>query len=294
MKSAVVILSVLTLMVAFPASAVQTVSVEVLSTSTPPIIPPANSGGGGSTVTTQTGVSVSGRAFPLSKVSVLKDGALVLTTIAGPDARFSATISDLSSGTHTISVYGEDNRGIRTTLFSFPITVTSGALTSVSGIFLSPTIDVDKSEVKKGNPIAIFGRTTPSSAVAITIHSEQQLLKTARSGSDGVYLYYLDTTPLDLGDHTAQSLTATTTVVSPLSTKLGFVVGTKDVVKSPVAPTDCVKADVNCDGRVDLVDYSILSYWYKRSGSLPKHIDQDGNGIITLVDFSILAYYWTG
>ncbi|MBP6946265.1 MAG: fibronectin type III domain-containing protein, partial [Candidatus Pacebacteria bacterium] len=81
---------------------------------------PGNSGGGGGGgggssggSSDQTGVIFSGRAYPMSKVSILKDGQLVLTTIAGPDSVFSAQISGISSGNYNFSLYGQDKDNIK-------------------------------------------------------------------------------------------------------------------------------------------------------------------------------------
>ena len=58
------------------------------------------------------------------------------------------------------------------------------------------------------------------------------------------------------------------------------------------------KGDLNGDCRVNLVDFSIASYWYKGilSDAFKKiEISKlNGDGKINLVDFSIMAYYWTG
>jgi hypothetical protein len=67
----------------------------------------------------------------------------------------------------------------------------------------------------------------------------------------------------------------------------------------PTLPTNeaCTKkGDINHDGKVNLVDFSILAYWYKRpltAEALKQCIDQNGDGKVTLADFSILAYFWT-
>jgi photosystem II stability/assembly factor-like uncharacterized protein len=52
------------------------------------------------------------------------------------------------------------------------------------------------------------------------------------------------------------------------------------------------RVDFNNDRRVNLVDFSILAYWYKRP-SPPKHLDLNNDGKIDLVEFSTLIYYWT-
>lgn len=58
----------------------------------------------------------------------------------------------------------------------------------------------------------------------------------------------------------------------------------------------CFKYDLNCDGRVNLVDFSILAYWWKRplTAVAKQRVDFNGDGKVDLVDFSILAYHWTG
>lgn len=201
----------------------------------------------------------------------------------------------MSAGSHTISLYGEDEAGRHSVLFSFPIVVTSGALTLVSGIFISPTIDTDKSEVRRGDPIIIFGKTAPSANVTLEINSETRLFEYTPSDADGVYLYQLDSSRLEMGSHDAASRAATSTELSSQSERVGFVVGDKNVPRA-APPTSCEarRGDVNCDGRVNLVDYSIVAYWYQRTGAVPVKVDLSGDGSVTLVDLSILAYYWTG
>ncbi len=52
------------------------------------------------------------------------------------------------------------------------------------------------------------------------------------------------------------------------------------------------KGDVNGDGKVNLVDFSIMAYWYKRADP-PASIDMNGDDKVDLKDFSIMASYWT-
>jgi hypothetical protein len=58
------------------------------------------------------------------------------------------------------------------------------------------------------------------------------------------------------------------------------------------------KGDVNSDCKVNLVDFSITAYWYKRDLSAAftaiELAKLNGDGKVTLADFSIMAYYWTG
>ncbi len=253
-------------------------------------------GGGGIPSLSPTAIRLSGKAYPLSKVSVLKDGQLIITTIAGPDANFSVSLEGLTVGNYIFSVYGEDDLGNRSTLFTFPIYITAGATTNISGIFLSPTIDVDKTQVKKGDNINIFGKSTPDSNISIVINSDQEYLRNIKSDANGVYLYKFDTTPLAFGDHYTKSKTALDNDLTSYSKVVSFVVGTKTILKP--SKIKCPKADLNGDCRVNLVDFSIAAYWYKRNLSVSfKSLEIEklnGDGKVDLVDLSIMAYYWTG
>jgi hypothetical protein len=250
-------------------------------------------GGGGGYVTSPvvTQVTFSGKAYPLSKVGVLKDGQLAITTIAGPDANFNISLTGLSSGNYIFAVFGEDNQGMRSSLFTFPIFITQGAATTVSGIFIAPTIALDKSEVKKGENIAIFGQSVPNGEITISVSSEEEFFSKVKADKGGVYLYNFDTTPLDIGQHFTKSKSAVGGEISSFSKAISFAVGTKTVFAETLkTPT---KGDMNNDKRVNLVDFSIAAYWYKRP-SPPASIDLNSDGKIDLVDFSIMAYYWTG
>jgi len=110
--------------------------------------PPPPSGGGGGTIPTPPPVAsmiFSGRAYPERTVTLLKDAQVAATTIAGLDANFQINLSGLSPGSYIFSIYSEDGEGRRSSLFTFPISVAQGATTKISGIFIAPTIDVDKS-----------------------------------------------------------------------------------------------------------------------------------------------------
>jgi hypothetical protein len=53
------------------------------------------------------------------------------------------------------------------------------------------------------------------------------------------------------------------------------------------------KCDLNNDNRVNLLDFSIMAFWYKRLGFPPK-VDLNSDANVNLTDLSILAYCWTG
>ena len=99
---------------------------------------------------------------------------------------------------------------------------------------------------------------------------------------------------MEYGDHLARSKSAIDGEISSYGKSIAFAVGDKNV-EAPDEQSDQVieEGDTNSDSRVNLVDFSIVAYWYKRS-SPPANVDLNGDKKVDLIDFSILAYYWTG
>ncbi len=249
-------------------------------------------GGGGGDYTVPTSVTFSGRAYPSSKVSLLKDGQLVTTTIAGPDSKFLITLnSGLSNSNYLFSLYSEDSAGRHSTLFNVSLFITSGVATTVSGIFITPTIAVDKSQVKQGDNLIIFGQSTPTSDIVISVHSPIEIFKSTHSDQNGAYLLNLDTSFLDYGQHQTKSKASVSNEISTFGPIATFKVGSSNIFTKGESCSSL--ADLNNDCKVNLVDFSILAYWYKRVNP-PVKVDLNKDGKVNITDFSIMAYYWTG
>ncbi len=262
---------------------------------TPPSSGGGGGGGGGQTRGAQ--VVITGRAYPGSEVTILKDAQVVATTIADENATFQVLVRGLSAGTYIFSLYSEDTKGVRSSLLTFPVTVTRNILAKIESVYVAPTITGDKIEVKKGNPIILFGQSFPLSAVTLEVNSEQQFFVKTTAGSDGVYLRSFDSSVLEMGEHHAKARSSIEDTISSQSSAYAFSVGTKDVFRE--GAVECSpRADLNADCRVNLIDFSIVAFWYLRSMTPEfalreaKHLNGDGK--INLVDFSILAFNWTG
>lgn len=250
-------------------------------------------GGGGGSINMPTSVNFSGMAYPSSKVVVLNNGNVAATTYADPTARFAVSLNNLDTGVYNFSLYGEDKNGLKSLTFSFPVYVLSGSIVNIGGIFLSPTIEIDKSEVKKGDSLSVFGQTVPNVDLSVIFHSDLEILRKTKSDPMGLYKYNMDTTPLEYGDHNVNSKTFTPEQLAVNSPTLPFVVGLVSKLKNKADTCGTLRGDLNCDSKVNLVDFSIMAYWYKRY-SPPTKIDLSGDGSVTLVDFSIMAFNWTG
>jgi hypothetical protein len=254
-------------------------------------------GGGGGTKTGKAQVVLSGRAYPRSTVTILKDAQVVATTVADIDARFQVNVAGLSSGSYIFSIYSEDSRGFRSSLVTFPVALTKGILAKIENIFLAPTIAADKSAVKKGEPIALFGQSTPSSEITLEINSSDQIFVKANADKGGVYLHNFDTSVLELGQHHAKSRSAYAAAISSQSNAVPFTVGNETVL-APFGAACPAKADLNDDCKVNLVDFSVAAFWYNRTLSTTfaprEQVKLNGDGKINIADFSIMAFYWTG
>ncbi len=256
----------------------------------------SNSGGGGGGNNTptipNTNVVFTGKAYPRSTVTLLKDAQVAATTIADAGANFQMTISSLSGGNYIFSVYSEDDKGVRSSLFTFPISVTAGVTTKIGNIFIAPSIAVDKSEVRRGDNIAIFGQSAPLSEITVNINSEEEFFVKKKSDANGVYLLNFDTSVLEMGQHSTKSKVYLDGEISSFSKVAAFIVGTKNVLLQSLEKI-ISKSDLNKDGKVNLIDFSIIAYWYKRANP-PTLIDLNGDGKVNLIDFSIMAFNWTG
>ncbi|OGH93031.1 MAG: hypothetical protein A2534_01635 [Candidatus Magasanikbacteria bacterium RIFOXYD2_FULL_39_9] len=263
-----------------------------------PVVSAGTPGGGavgGSGValpTPQTIVIFSGFAYPNSRVTLLKDGQIAGTAFAGTDAFFQISAPGLFGGSYIFSIYSEDNKGFISPLVNFPLDVIAGASTQVGGVLVPPTIAADKTEVKRGDSITFFGQAIPRSEINIMVNSEKEFFIKTSADVGGNYLYSFDSSPLELGDHSAKAKLMFNGEISVFGKFVDFRVGTKNI-SADSGPRCLVKADLNNDCRVNLVDVSILIFWFDKSG-IPSKVDFDGNGRVDLIDLSILAYYWTG
>lgn len=142
-----------------------------------------------------------GKSSPLAMITILMNGSVVSTFQAGNDGNFSRTITAITPGTYTFAIFGDDRSGTRTTISYYTLTLLSGTTTTVSGIFLSPTISLSPTRVYKGNNVLLSGEGYPGSLVNIYL-SPGNILKQTSVNANGFWSYSLDTTFLGLGAHT--------------------------------------------------------------------------------------------
>ncbi len=249
-----------------------------------------SSGGGGSnTELGDTQIKVRGRPYPSRTINFLIDTETVGSVQSDSDGDFEFA-TDVSPGTATLGIWANDSNNIRSITLNNTFDVTQGAITNITGVILPPTIDVQSQNVDPGSIITVSGQAVPDSTVELHVDDSSLVLNTT-AGSNGDWFIDFDTSQVSIAEHIlrARSVTGTSplTTESPFSTSLQLFVGVDGQASTP--------SDLNRDGFVNLIDFSILIFWWQTNGGdSDPPADINGNGSVSLEDFSILLFNWTG
>jgi cysteine-rich repeat protein len=264
-------------------------------------IEPAGSGGGGSSgggsggsggSSVQQGdtvISVTGLAYPGRTINILLDTKNVGSVRVGTNGRFEFT-TGASPGTASLGFWSTDTDNIRSITLNSTFDVTQGAVTNISGIILPPTIRIPNPRVNPGDIVNVTGQSIPSVAIELHVNNSEVVTR-GIADAQGRWSIALDTATLRVAEHTlkARSVSGTPplTTQSGYSTSIQLFVGVDGRVTTP--------SDLSRDGRVNLVDFSILIFWWGTDGgnSNPP-ADISGNARVGIEDFSILLFNWTG
>lgn len=237
-------------------------------------------------------VIISGFAFPNSNVTALVDGNVAETVRAGSSGTYSITLDAIAKGVYTFGVYGEGSDKVRSSTFSTSFTVTGARTSELTNIHVSPSIKVTPDPVNPGETLTISGYALPNSVV--TIQNSKAKVKsasesTANADSSGKWSTTLNTANFAKGTYQVRAKSVQEGGVSTAYSGYTFYgVGEK-------AETGTLSADLNRDGKINLIDFSILLFWWNTNGgdsNPPADINRDGR--VTLTDFSILLFNWTG
>jgi|GEM_PF-1392055 len=246
--------------------------------------PPPPPGGGGPLPIAFSEVEFEGKAYPGALVTILRNGATFGNIMAKDSGDFYLGPRPAPVGISNFSIFAEDKDDRKSVTLSFSISIIEGTTTSVKGIFISPTIDLSKEIVRKGEDLDILGYAYPKSKIQIYVESPYPMIKTTESQSSGKWKHTLDTAPFSLGDHLTKAKTVTEIgEQSPFSQEMLFKI-----------MEICKGADLNFDGSVDIVDFSILLYFWKQTNPSNICADINSDGIVNIFDFSIMMYWWTG
>lgn len=233
------------------------------------------------TISASTGsVQFLGDAFPFATVTFLDNGAVAGTTVALGNSSFSHTLSGLSPGVHTFSIYATAEDGRTTLTISFGLNVISGMTITVSGILL-PAIISTPNTIKRPQYLTQSGLAkTNSTVTTFTTNVSETITRQAGTNASGQWGITVNQI-LHLGPRTSRAL---------VTDAFGTMSELSEIKNTTVE----LSADLNIDSSVNLTDFSILMYNY--GGSPPPNLAADINddGPTDLVDFSIMMFFWTG
>jgi hypothetical protein len=274
-----------------------TVNAVVISTTISPA-PPASPGpvsNNGVPLTNDSGTDIAifrGRAYPQSFVAILKNGLIVNELPANSDGTFEVPVNNIKPGTYTFGIRAKDKNGLLSSVLSYTIYIVANVETEVNNIFIPPTLTTDKIEVKKGDSVIFSGSSFPRAELTLNIFAKSGVIKTAKANDAGLWAYSFSTVGLEFGDYNSKATAKIGTVSSLYSSPVSFTVGTANRIRGKVSPVKN-HCDLNNDSRVNLLDFSIMAFWYKRLG-FPAKVDLNSDSRVNLTDLSILAYCWTG
>ena len=235
-----------------------------------------------------TGIIFSGHAYPGATVHIWKNGIPKTTTLADNMGRFRTTITEIYSPNVLYTLYAIDKEGRRSTLLNYPVVIKIGYVTHISGILFAPTIGSDKVEVKAGGNITISGYALPSVPLDLVLGGLQSRIFKITSNSDGTYKITIPLNGFRNGEYKVHTKYVDDNRISKV---IQFTIGNIDILS--VDLTTNIPGDCNADQVINLIDFSVMAFWYRKDNP-PRCIDTNKDNVINLVDFSILAFYWTG
>lgn len=220
---------------------------------------------------------------------ITRDGVEIARGTTGADGTFTATLPDQLTGQQTFVITATDSQGRVFTSFTITINLQSGTTTIVTGIFLGPTIAIDKTSVKLGESVTISGTSVPGSTITLSVNSVKAMTESITAASDGSWSKSINTADIGVGTHVAKARAVSSdSIMSAYSDEVTFAV-------NPLEKCDGKKtADLNCDVSVNLTDFSILLYFWQKTNPANARADINKDGQVTIVDFSIMLYQWTG
>lgn len=233
----------------------------------------------------QTRVVLRGKAYPGATVNILLDGKVKGTAVADSNADFQYTSIDVTPGTATFGFTAKDSKGVESITTSIVFEVAQSAVSTVANVFFPPTIQVSERQVPKGDPLTVSGYSVPTATVSSDISGNPKTTLSATADAAGAWALQVDTKSLSDGLHTVKAFFKQDGgIQSGYGKSLSFSVGAG-------AFADTGTADLNGDGKVNLVDFSIfLLKW--QSDDIQS--DFNGDGTVNLGDFSIMLFNWTG
>ncbi len=246
----------------------------------------------GSSVLFLAQATLSGVGPPSRKITTLTDGVPSVISTSGADGSFTNITGAVERGTYTFTTYVTDDKGKTSASFTVTQSMESGTHNRISNIILPPTVDLEKNSIDVGADAHVTGLGVPKSLIELYVTLKEiggtriPMKFAATSTPDGLWDIIIPGKKLTKGTYSLQARVFIKTDTESGMSKLEILgVG-------QAAPSGkWNRSDLNHDGKVNLVDFSILlSFW----GTTDSNADINGDGNINLADFSIMLFNWTG
>jgi len=235
-------------------------------------------------------VVISGNSAPGTFITITENRTVIGTDTAGVGGAFNKYLTGLSPGTHTFTIYGVDMSSRTTSLLDVTAITPIYQETTISDLLLSPTIEISSAVVNQDDDLISWGSAIIDGD--ISIFTEPHLRTYYTSATElGNWAYTLDNIAEYIpGDYHIYSL-----VQNDLGSQSLFSNALQFTVESDIsggggeACGDISRGDLNCDDSTNLIDFSILMYYW---GSTNTTADIVSDSIVNLYDFSVMMYYW--
>ena len=235
-------------------------------------------------------VTFSGWSIPLSTVTILKDSAAGVTTQANSDGTFQVTLNGLERGTYTFDAYAQDSKGFASGSYASTLAVGQGTQNNISNILIPPTLGLSNSAVAPGDPLQASGGAIPYTTIEVDVvspsGSSTPQTYDATSSAAGAWQASIDTTKLARGTYVVSAREIKSDQLESEFGKPAYL-----TVGNSAGGSCSASTDMNHDGKVNLIDFSIfLTSWNTSTASADFNCD----GQVNLADFSIMLFNWTG
>lgn len=277
------------------------------ATSSTSIVSDSGAGGPGGVGPIQGGVSffylanvlLSGFTVPGSTVTVLRDGKTYGTTRSTGTGSFRTQVSDMERGSYTFSLYVQDRASRRSATHAATLTLGQGTSNVLANLVIPPTLAIANTTVSPGEMIRMEGEAPPGSLIEIYVNKQKAVsmgsakkytattTKDAAGVIGGMWSYGLSAGTLGLGTYQVKVRAVMESGHESGYSTMAFV----GVGESP-NPDFSNRADINKDGKVNLIDFSIMLTFWGSDENPDADINSDNT--VNLADFSILLFNWTG
>lgn len=234
---------------------------------------------------TSSSLELAGFTSPGAFVTILLDTAVAGTTTADSNGNFYKLLTGLTGGTHNIDIHAEDVLTRTTQTTSFSVDLFLNTTTTLNNIAIPSTINAHPTTMFERGPITLSGLSHPLSQITVFMQGTSLYSDVVVANSLGEWSYTFDSR------------------FNTLNTGLNYVYAREVVVGGYISDftqnfyftvNSCLRADVNCDSYVNLVDFSIMLYYWMQSYPTNFRADINDDFVVNLTDFSIMLFYWTG